>query len=116
MPAAPNALAWPSTSPAPERVWVADITCVPTRQGWLHLAAVLDVHTRRIVGWAMGERADQVLASAALDMALARRRLANSAIHHSDQGVQYTCKETRCAARHRWRRVARRRWATPGCA
>jgi len=92
VPAAPNLLAWPFTSPAPDRVWVADITCVPTRQGWLYLAAVLDVHTRRIVGWAMGARANQALASAALEMALARRRLGNGAIHHSDQGVQYTCK------------------------
>ncbi len=53
---------------------------------------MLDVHTRRIVGWAMGARADQVLASAALEMALGRRRIKNGAIHHSDQGVQYTCK------------------------
>ncbi len=95
VPAVPNLLAWPFTSPAPDRVWVADITYVPTRQGWLYLAAVLDVHTRRIVGWAMGERADQVLASAALDMALASRKPVKGAIHHSDQGVQYTCKAYR---------------------
>lgn len=92
VPAAPNRLAWPFSSPAPNRVWVADITYVPTRQGWLYLATVLDMHTRRIVGWAMGDRADQPLASAALDMALAHRKLQPGAIHHSDQGVQYTCK------------------------
>jgi len=92
VPAAPNLLAWPFASPAPDRVWVADITCVPTRQGWLYLAAVLDVHTRRIVGWAMDERADQMLASAALGMALMHRKPAKGAIHHSDQGVQYTSK------------------------
>jgi len=91
IPAAPNLLAWPFTSPGPDRVWVADITYVPTRQGWLYLAAMLDVYTRRVVGWAMGERADQALASAALAMAIARRRPALGAIHHSDQGVQYTC-------------------------
>lgn len=90
-PAAPNLLAWPFTSPGPDRVWVADITHLPTRQGWLYLAAVLDVYSRTLVGWAMGDRADQMLASAALDMALARRKPAKGGIHHSDQGVQYTC-------------------------
>lgn len=92
VPAAPNLLSWPFASPAPDRVWVADITFVPTRQGWLYLAAVLDVHTRRLVGWAMGERADQALASAALEMALTQRKPKHGAIHHSDRGVQYTCK------------------------
>ena len=92
VPAAPNLLAWPFVSPGPDRVWVVDITYLPTRQGWLYLAAVLDVYSRRIVGWAMGERADQALASTALEMALVRRRPPAGAIHHSDQGVQYTCK------------------------
>ncbi len=87
---APNLLAWPFSSPTPDAVWVADITFVPTRTGWLYLAAVLDLHTRQIVGWAMGERADQKLVSAALRMALERRRSASGAIHHSDQGSQYT--------------------------
>lgn len=90
IPAAPNRLAWPFTSTAPDEVWVADITFVPTRAGWLYLAAVLDLHTRQIVGWAMGTRADQALASAALEMALSRRRPRPGAIHHSDQGTQYT--------------------------
>ena len=92
VPAAPNRLAWPFSSHAPNCVWVADITYVPTRQGWLYLATLLDMHTRRIVGWAMGDRADQQLASAALDMALTNRKLEPGAIHHSDQGVQYTSK------------------------
>lgn len=92
VPAAPNRLAWPFSSHGPNRVWVADITYVPTKQGWLYLATVLDMHSRRIVGWAMGDRADQPLASAALDMALASRTPEKGAIHHSDQGVQYTCK------------------------
>jgi putative transposase len=92
VPAAPNRLAWPFKSPGPNRVWVADITYVPTKQGWLYLASVLDMYSRRIVGWAMGDRADQALASAALDMALANRTPEKGAIHHSDQGVQYTCK------------------------
>lgn len=92
VPAAPNQVAWPFSSAAPGRLWVADITFVPTRQGWLYLATVLDVHTRRIVGWAMSERADQALASDALAMALAQHKPAVGAIHHSDQGVQYTSK------------------------
>lgn len=92
MPAAPNRLAWPFSSAAANQVWVADITYVPTQQGWLYLATVLDMYSRRIVGWAMSDRPDQVLASAALDMALAHRRPEKGAIHHSDQGVRYTCK------------------------
>jgi len=92
VPAAPNLLAWPFASAAPDRVWVADITFVPTRRGWLNLAAVLDLYTRRIVGWAMSDRADQTLTSAALAMALLRRKPTAGLVHHSDQGVQYTCK------------------------
>lgn len=92
VPAAPNHLRWPFKSSRPNAVWVADITFVPTHRGWLYLAALLDLHSRRIVGWAMGERADQALASEALAMALGRRRLAKGAIHHSDQGSQYTSK------------------------
>jgi len=92
VPAAPNRLTWPFISPGPDRVWVADITYVPTQQGWLYLAAVLDMYSRRIIGWAMSERPDQALASDALAMALARRRPSKGAIHHSDQGSQYTSK------------------------
>ena len=76
--------------PAPGRVRVGGITLVRAWGGWLYLAAVLDMHSRQIAGWAMGARADQALASAALDMALQRRRPAKGAIHHSDQGSQYT--------------------------
>lgn len=92
VPAARNRLAWPFSSPAPDHVWVTDITYVPTRQGWLYVAAVLDVHSRAIVGWAMGDRADQALATTALEMALVRRKPRRGTIHHSDQGVQYTSK------------------------
>jgi putative transposase len=90
--AAPNRLTWPFNSAQPNRVWVADITFIPTREGWLYLAALLDLYARKIVGWAMSDRADQSLASSALSMALARRRPPTGLIHHSDQGVQYTCK------------------------
>ena len=95
VPAAPKLLAWPFHSPARDRVWVADITYVPTRQGWLYLAAVLDVYSRLIVGWAMSDRPQQELASNALAMALSRRQPKPGTIHHSDQGAQYTSKAYR---------------------
>jgi putative transposase len=91
-PVAPNRLSWPFVSSGPDRVWVADITYVPTQQGWLYLAAVLDMYSRRLIGWAMGERPDQALASDALAMAIVRRRPAPGAVHHSDQRTQYTSK------------------------
>ena len=75
------------------RVWVSDITYVPTRAGWLFLAIVLDLASRRIVGWAMRETLEAELALRALQMALARRRPAPGLIHHSDRGVQYACAE-----------------------
>lgn len=94
-PAAPNHLSWPFRSPACDRIWVADITYLPTQQGWLYLAVVLDMYSRRVVGWAMSDRPQQALASAALAMAMAHRQPTTGTIHHSDQGVQYTCKAYR---------------------
>ena len=76
---------------APDRVWVSDITYVPTRQGWLYLAVVLDLGTRAVVGWAMGATLQAQLAIDALSMALERRRPAPGLMHHSDRGVQYAC-------------------------
>ena len=75
---------------APNRLWVADITYVPTRQGFLYLAIVLDVFSRRIVGWAMDSHLRTELVLDALEMAVAQRRPARGVIHHSDQGSQYT--------------------------
>ena len=77
------------TATGPDQLWVADITYCRTGQGFFYLAVVLDVWSRRIVGWAMENhlRADLVLA--ALDMAIERRR-PKAVIHHSDQGCQYT--------------------------
>jgi putative transposase len=77
------------TAPAPDRVWVADITYVPTWAGFLYLAVVLDVHSRRIVGWAMADHLRRELVIEAVDMAVWRRRPTPSVIHHSDQGSQY---------------------------
>jgi putative transposase len=77
------------TAPGPDRLWVADITYVPTWAGFLFLAVVLDAWSRRIVGWAMAAKARTELVLDALNMALKQRRPSN-VIHHSDQGVQYT--------------------------
>ena len=77
------------------RVWASDITYVPTDEGWLYLAVVLDLASRRVVGWAMRERVDAELALAALRTAIAARRPAPGLIHHSDRGVQYACGEYR---------------------
>jgi len=74
---------------APNRLWVADATYVPTAEGFLYLAVVLDVFSRRIVGWAMSNHLYTELMLRALDMALAQRR-PDGVIHHSDQGCQYT--------------------------
>jgi len=74
---------------APDRLWVADITCVPTLAGFLYLAIVLDVFSRRVVGWAMDSSLAASLVVDALNMAIAQRR-PKKVIHHSDQGSQYT--------------------------
>jgi putative transposase len=74
---------------APDRLWVADITYLPTWEGWLYLAAVQDAFSRKIVGWAMADHMRAALVVDALQMALARRRPAPGLIHHSDQGSQY---------------------------
>jgi transposase InsO family protein len=77
---------------APNRVWAGDITYVPTRAGWLYVAVLLDLHSRRVVGWAMANRANQELTLAALEMAVGQRHPGPGLLHHSDQGIQYTAK------------------------
>ena len=81
------------TAERPNQVWVSDITYVRTFQGWLYLAAVLDLYARRIVGWSMKPSLSQELASDALKMALTNRQPAAGLIHHSDRGSQYTSNE-----------------------
>jgi len=78
-------------TPVRNRVWMADITYVPTREGWLYLAVVVDLASRRVVGWATSRRADIRLTLRALEMAMALRRPARGLLHHSDRGVQYSC-------------------------
>jgi putative transposase len=77
------------TAPGPDRLWVADITYIPTWAGFLYLAVVLDAWSRRIVGWAMAPHLRTELVLDALNMALAQRRPID-VVHHSDQGCQYT--------------------------
>jgi transposase InsO family protein len=74
----------------PNQKWVADITYIPTLEGWLYLAAILDLFGRRVVGWAMAERLTTDLTLRALKMALQQRRPGSGLVHHSDQGSQYT--------------------------
>ncbi len=78
------------TAVAPNRLWVADITYIPTWMGFLYLAVILDVFSRRIVGWAMADHLRAELVVDALDMAIARRQPETGVIHHSDHGSQYT--------------------------
>jgi len=94
-PIAPNLLdrQFAVTGVAVNQVWVSDITYVPTRAGWLYLAVVLDLASRRVVGWAMRETLEAELALSALAMALDTRQPAPGLIHHSDRGVQYACTE-----------------------
>lgn len=88
-PVAPNLLAHRMPTPLPDAVWVADITYVPTLEGWLYVAALLDRCTRRCIGWAMGDSLETSLPLAALDMALRQRQPPAGLVHHSDRGVQY---------------------------
>lgn len=74
---------------APNRKWAADITYIPTREGWLYLAVVLDLYSRRIVGWSMASHLNRSLVLDALRMALKRRQPSTRLLHHSDQGGQY---------------------------
>jgi putative transposase len=77
------------------RVWVSDITYVPTGQGWLFLAVVVDLGSRRVVGWAMRDTLHAELATSALQMALRARQPPAGLIHHSDRGIHYACREYR---------------------
>lgn len=89
LPVAPNLLAHRRPTLQPNTVWVADITYVPTDEGWLYVAGVLDRCSRRCIGWAFGDTLHTTLPLAALDMALTQRRPPTGLVHHSDRGVQY---------------------------
>jgi transposase InsO family protein len=99
-PIAPNLLKRNFLATAPNRIWLADITYVETDQGWLYLATVLDLYSRKIVGWAMCDHLRADLPLAALRMAISAQRPAAGLIHHSDRGVQYASAEYRKVIQH----------------
>ena len=91
--AAPNLVARTFEASRPNELWVGDITYIPTGEGWLYLATLLDAYSRRIVGWAMAEHLRTELALDALAMALQQRRpLPGRLVHHTDRGCQYTAR------------------------
>jgi transposase InsO family protein len=100
-PIAPNRLAEIPAPTKPNQTWVTDITYIETMEGWLYLAGVLDLYSRRLVGWAMGSSLETALPLAALQMALLHRRPPPGLLHHSDRGVQYASASYRAVlAKH----------------
>jgi transposase InsO family protein len=93
LPVAANLLARQFERAAPNQAWVTDITYIPTGEGWLYVAVILDLCSRFAVGWAMSERITDDLTLDALDLALARRRPPPGLLHHSDRGSQYASGE-----------------------
>ena len=86
---APNLLKRNFQTAAPNRVWAADITYIPTREGWCYLSVILDLYSRRVVGWAIADHLRTELVLKALEMAVERRETTPGLIHHSDRGSQY---------------------------
>ena len=90
---APNLLDQDFTTDGPNQKWAGDISYIWTRAGWLYLAVILDLHSPRVVGWAVSNRMKRDLAIRALDMAVALRRPPEGCIHHTDRGSQYCSNE-----------------------
>ena len=99
-PVAPNLLSRSFRAEAPNRVWVADITYLPTREGWLYLAVVLDLFARRVVGWSMQPTLERGLVLSALNHALQRRQPPRDLLHHSDRGSQYASADYQALLTH----------------
>ena len=95
LPVAPNLLDQNFVADRPNQVWLADITYIATGEGWLYLAAILDLFTRKVVGWAMRDHMRAELTIAALTMAIQRRHPGAGLIHHSDRGSQYAAGDYR---------------------
>jgi putative transposase len=100
-PIAPNVLARQFTVTAPNKVWVTDVTYIATDEGWLYLAAILDLFSRRVVAWATSATNDRALALDALELALRARQPAAGLLHHSDRGSPYASEDYRQALRQR---------------
>ena len=96
-PIAPNRLATAPKATRPNQIWAADITYVGTAQGWVYLAAIVDLYSRRVVGWAVSQQINTALVLSALNMALCHRQPPAGLIFHSDRGVQYASLEYRRA-------------------
>jgi putative transposase len=92
-PVAPNTLNRQFWAEGPNQKWVGDITYIPTREGWLYLAAVLDIYSRKVVGWAMDKHMEEGLVASALQMATTHRRPGEGVLHHSDRGSQYAAHD-----------------------
>ena len=96
---APNLLERDFTADARDRVWAGDITYVPTRDGWLYLAVLLDLFSRRVVGWSMSDAIDTELTLGALEMAISNRRPPPGLIHHTDRDCRYASDDYQAAIR-----------------
>lgn len=94
-PVAPNIVARNFDIAEPDKVWVSDITYIPTAEGWLYLCIILDLYSRKIVGWAMGKRMQAGLVVSAMLMAVMNRKPSEGLIFHSDRGSQYCSKKVR---------------------
>jgi transposase InsO family protein len=94
-PIAPNHLATHAPPTAPNQIWVADLTYVPTATGWLYVAVIMDLYSRRIIGWAAGQSLTTATVLAALRMALTHRQPPRGLLYHTDRGVQYASVEHR---------------------
>ena len=94
-PIAPNRLNQAFGAADPNRVWASDITYIPTREGWLYLATVIDLHSRSVVGWSMSDRLQRDLVMDAFKQAAQRRKPQPGLIFHSDRGAQYACSDFR---------------------
>lgn len=92
---APNRLNRCFRAEHPNQVWVGDVTSIATRMGWLYLAILLDLYSRKIIGWSMSNRIDKQLVLDALDMALVRRKIDSGVLHHTDRGAIYASDEYR---------------------
>lgn len=95
LPISPNHLDQNFTAFKANQVWAGDITYIPTKEGWLFLAVIIDLYSRQVVGWQMGPRITKELTLGALRMAVAHRRPGKGLLHHSDRGSQYACAEYR---------------------
>ena len=97
MPVAPNLLERDFTATAPNQRWVGDVTYLRTPAGFVYLAVVLDLYSRRVVGWSLGAMNDRHVVLRALEMAVRHRRPGAGLVHHSDRGATYTCEDYQAA-------------------